>query len=129
MAERDLMWKWIEALPFAVPGSRPFRRNIVNVEAIGGWRAVAGIKGQCDVQVMLKGGRVVEVETKARRGKLEPKQEVWRDFCLAWEIPWMCLIEKKGETPDATVLRWIEEFRAIYQGLPATITFPLVRAR
>jgi hypothetical protein len=112
------MWKLIEAIPFALPGARPFRRAVHNVEARSRhsgktFRAIAGIAGQADVYVYFKGGRCIEIETKARAGRLEPEQIAWRDFCSSWEIPWLMLIEKKGETPDETVTRWLAEIRAL----------------
>ena len=113
LTETQLLYKMLEAAPFALPGMRIFRRNIVNVETKGGWRARAGIKGQSDAYAICRGGRIIEIETKARTGRLSREQKAWRDFCLEWEIPYLTLIEKKGESPDETVLRWLAEIRAL----------------
>jgi hypothetical protein len=118
MTEGDLMWKFIQSVPWAIPTARPFRRSILNVEAINKrtgehFRAKAGVEGQCDIYLLLRGGRIVEVETKARRGVLSPAQRAWRAFCLEWGIPHIVLQEKRGETPDETVNRWLGEIRAV----------------
>ena len=121
--EDPLMWKLIESIPFAIPGARPFRRTVHNVHAVGKtgghFRAVAGVDGQADVVVYLKGtgGRVVEVETKARDGRLRPEQKVWRDWCAEWGVPWLCLKEGRDETPEQTVLRWLGELAALVRGM------------
>lgn len=107
------MWKLLQAAPYALPNMRLFRRVVVNVEAKQGFRVRAGVKGQCDIYAIARGGRILEVETKARRGVLSPAQLAWQAFCLGWGVPHIVLIEKRGETPDETVNRWLGEIRAV----------------
>jgi len=111
MTETDLMWALVRAIPHAIPDARPFRRAVFNVRAEQGFRAKAGVPGQCDLYVYVKPGRIIEVETKARRGVLSPRQRVWQAFCHEWGVPHVVLKERNGETSDATVARWVGEIR------------------
>jgi hypothetical protein len=117
MTETQLLAKLLQAAPFALPTMRIFRRQVLHVEAVGRdgrhFRVAAAAKGQCDAYALARGGRCIEIETKALRGKLRPEQEAWRDFCRSWEIPWLMLQEARGETPDETVTRWLSEIRAL----------------
>jgi hypothetical protein len=117
VTELDLMWTLVTELPKALPNVRPFRRQVVNVEAKQGFRVRAGVPGQCDLYLLVRGGRIVEVETKARRGVLSGAQKQWRDFCETWQIPHLVLAERADDSPEATVARWIEEIRAVVSGL------------
>lgn len=68
-----------------------------------------GIKGQADVQAVLRGGKIIEMELKALGGSLTPEQKVWRDFCASWGVPWLLLKPLKFEKPVETVARWCDE--------------------
>ncbi len=118
MGELDLMWLLLKEAPAALPDLRLFRRAVVNVEAKHGFRVKAGIPGQCDIYAIQKGGRIYEIETKARRGGLSPAQKQWRAFCFSWDIPHLVLTEGKGETAEATVSRWLQEIRTITRNAP-----------
>ena len=123
MTELDLMWLFMAAIPKAIPTARPFRRTVVNVEAKSketgrSFRVRAGIQGQSDIYVLVKPGRIVEVETKARRGVLSPAQKSWQSFCLSWGIPHLVLRELPQETAEQTVSRWVEELRACIRNAP-----------
>ena len=114
MSEHDLLALFIREAPKALPNLRVFRRNIINrVVMIEGRKVhlVNGIPGQGDAYALLKGGRHVEIETKAARGTMRAGQERWRGFCAAWQIPHLTLKARKGETAAVTVDRWIEELR------------------
>jgi hypothetical protein len=119
--ENQLLAKLLEAAPFALPNLRLFRRQVLHVEAIGRdghrFRVAAAAKGQCDAYALLRGGRCIEIEAKARAGRLRPDQEAWRDFCRAWEIPWLMLKQEKGETGDETIVRWLVEVGTLARGL------------
>jgi hypothetical protein len=110
-SETDLLWQLIKEAPVSLPDVRVFRRNILNVATVQGFRAVNGIKGQADAYALARGGRHIELETKAARGAMRDAQERWRAWCVGWEIPHLVLKAGKRETPDATVRRWIEELR------------------
>ena len=118
MTELDLMWRFMAAIPKAIPTARPFRRTVVNVEAKQGFRVRAGIQGQSDIYVLVKPGRIVEIETKARRGVLSPAQKSWQSFCLSWGIPHLVLRELPQETAEQTVSRWVEELSACIRNAP-----------
>lgn len=108
-SETDLLHLFIERVPFVLPNLRVFRRNVINVEAKGGYRVRNGIAGQADAYAIRKGGLHVEIETKAARGKLRTAQVAWRGWCHAWGVPHLILQARLGETSDATVQRWIAE--------------------
>ncbi len=112
MTETDLLNLLIERAPHALPHVRIFRRNILNVETKLGFRARNGIKGQSDAYAYTRGGKVVEIETKAARGTLAEAQKAWRTFCETWGIPHLVLRARPNEQPDDTVARWIEELRS-----------------
>lgn len=109
--ETDLLHLLIQRVPMTLPEVRVFRRNIINVEAKGGFRVRNGIKGQADAYAIVRGGRHVEIETKAARGTMREAQELWRTFCLTFGIPHLVLRAAKDESADSTVARWIEELR------------------
>ncbi len=113
MNETDLLWLFIQRVPQAIPGAHIERRNIINGARIGktDYRISNGMKGQCDSFAVLPGARHVECETKAPDGRLRPPQRRWRDRCLALGIPWLLLRIYENETPEMTVVRWVEMLR------------------
>jgi hypothetical protein len=100
------------AATLALPHVRLFRREILKA-TIEGRHVRAGLKGQCDLYGIVRGGLHVEVETKALGGRLRPEQKVWREWCERGEVPYLLLTVPKGEEPDATVTRWVSELRAL----------------
>lgn len=120
MNETDLLHVMIERVPFAIPDARMFRRNIINVTATAQgrtWRARNGVVGQADAYVLLRGGRHVEVETKAATGTMREAQLKWQSFCRAFRIPHLELRAEKNETPEATVERWVEVLRLTVESI------------
>lgn len=116
MSEHDLLALFIRQAPKAIPSVRVFRRNIINrTVTIEGRRVHLhnGIPGQGDAYALLKGGRHVEIETKAAKGTMREAQERWLDFCEAWQVPHLVLRAKRDEPADTTVTRWIEELRGV----------------
>lgn len=111
MNETDLLHRFIERVPHALPYVRVFRRNVLNVQTIQGFRARNGTKGQADAYALVLGGRHVEIETKAARGVMADAQIAWRAFCDTFRVPHLVLRARKGEPADATVARWIDELR------------------
>jgi hypothetical protein len=112
MNETDLLHLFIAAAPHTLPDVRVFRRNIINVETIHGFRARNGIAGQADAYAIFRGGRHVELETKAARGTMRKAQIAWRAWCERWQVPHLVLRAVKGEQPSDTVVRWIAELGA-----------------
>jgi len=113
MNETDLLHLFIERVPHSLPDVRVFRRNIINVETVHGFRARNGVKGQADAYAIVRGGRCVEIETKAARGVLQQAQRNWRAFCASFGVPHLVLRAAKGEEPSATVGRCIAELQAV----------------
>jgi hypothetical protein len=116
LSETDLLHIFIERAPHVLPHVRVFRRNVINRTVTEGDRKFTlknGIKGQADAYALIRGGRHVEIETKAARGAMREAQERWRDFCLAFAIPHLILKAKKDEAPVVTIERWVEELREI----------------
>jgi hypothetical protein len=110
VSEADLGAMLCLAFPGVFPRLRIFRRTVLNVETVDGWRARAGVKGQADYYIM--GKRVhVEVETKAipRASKWYKEQLAWRALCSQLEIPYLIARALPGETPDETVAKWLVE--------------------
>ena len=114
----------------AIPHLRLFRRNILRLKMTdrrGKDRMViAGIPGQGDLYGYIWGGRVIEIELKAKNGRLSPEQRAWRDWCQAGQIPWLCLWPWPGETREETVRRWVVVI-ALFAGPPnGTLSEPIV---
>lgn len=133
--ESDLMRAYIEAIPFAIPRMRVFRRNIMAAHLEGGHFVRAGIPGQCDLYGFIGGmaaevrnlaGEVIgtaprlhrpaipiEIECKSATARWTDQQKKWRAFCEEWRIPYLALVARKDETPGQTVNRWVDETREI----------------
>lgn len=115
MNELELMRAFMAEVPCALPDVRVFRREIVNATVSKGGRHFhmkAGIKGQADLFAYVRGGRVVELEMKAAKGRMLDEQKAWREFCASWGVPHLVLRAKTGEHPATTIERWIGELRA-----------------
>jgi hypothetical protein len=120
---RELLYEAGRALPHV----RLFRRNVLRLKVIdprtGKDRmVVAGIAGQCDLYFYVFGGRCGEVEIKSQKGRLTPEQRAWRDWCLAAQIPWMCLWPWPNEAPERTVRRWVGAIRLMAGPAPTPTT-------
>lgn len=96
----------------ALPHVRLFRREILRA-VIQGRRVRAGIVGQADLWGVVQGGLHLELEIKALGGALSHEQILWRDWCLRSRVPWALLEPREGETPEATVERWVDEVRLL----------------
>lgn len=106
---------------FRHPRARLFRRNIIDTPVQDlhtghVWQAKAGIKGQCDVEIRMRGGMSVEVEFKAQKGKRTPEQEAWRAFCVGWGIPWVQLEALDGDDAG-TIAKWTRELNEFLKGV------------
>jgi hypothetical protein len=112
MTELDLQRELLIAAPRELPTLRLFRRNIVNATSAFGVRMRAGIKGQCDLYGVVRGGRHLEIELKSATGSLRAEQKAWRAWCVQWGVPYALLEGSKLETTEETVGRWLSELRA-----------------
>ncbi len=110
--ETAIQGELLKAAPFVLKDLRMFRRNILRVK-IEGRVIKVGIKGQCDIYGIVRGGRHIEVEVKWIGGTLRPDQKVWRDWCIAMGVPWILLQTRAEETQEQNVARWIEELRIL----------------
>lgn len=118
MIETDLVKLWVARVPFVIPNTRVFIRTIIDrVVQIDGRdvRLRANEPGQGDVWALVKGGRHIEIEAKAARGKMREAQERWQEFCAAWGVDHLVIRARKGETPNETIERWCEELRAVVE--------------
>jgi hypothetical protein len=116
LSETDLLHLFIARVPFALPHVRVFRRPIINALASAGGRSFrikSGITGQADAYAIIKGGRHVEIETKAARGRMAEAQSAWRSFCEDFAIPHLVLRADGDEHPDAIVERWINQLSEV----------------
>lgn len=130
--ESDLMRAYQEAIPYALPHVRVFRRNIMAAHLSGGHYVKAGIPGQCDLYTYVRRKAcpvdsaceyplpcpycmafAIETECKSATAEWTPKQKAWRAFCEEWRIPYLALEAKRDETPGQTVNRWVDETREL----------------
>lgn len=95
-----------------LPSLRLFRRNTGLIRVPHGvFRA--GIPGQCDLYGIDRQARHYEIEVKGVRTQFTLEQMTWRDWCLAWGVPWLLLRVGKLEAPAETIERWMTELRAL----------------
>ena len=95
-------------IPYRLPTLRLFRRNNATVRIEG--RVVKfGIKGSPDFYGVVDGGKHVEVELKASRGRLSPEQKVFRSWCVEHRVPYVNPTARADETIEQTVERWCDE--------------------
>jgi hypothetical protein len=111
--ETDLVKLWIEKIPYRLPNCRAFRRAVVDDISMRGHRIIAGVEGQADVYVYVKGGTVVEVEAKMAKGRMREAQIAWAAWCKLWGINHLVVRALAGEEATATVDRWVEELRRV----------------
>lgn len=98
--------------PRELPNLRLFNRPVLRVRLLDPDRTFQyGIKGQCDVYGLARGGLHIELELKTATGTMKPKQLAWQAFCLEWDIPHLVLQARVGESVEETVERWCEEIR------------------
>jgi|HubBroStandDraft_1064217.scaffolds.fasta_scaffold72637_2 hypothetical protein len=118
-SEGDLGAMFAMAVPLAIPDATAFRRTIIRGKMAAGWYARANLPGQADYWVLVKGGLHVEVETKAAAESgnkaVRKAQEEWRLFCVSQEIPYMRPKALRGEDPNETVRRWVDELRVLIE--------------
>ncbi len=120
MIETDIVRLFVLRVSRDLPDARAFIRTIVDrvVEIEGRKvRLISGIPGQGDVDVFLRGGRRIEVEAKAARGKMREAQERWQAFCHDFAIPHLVVRARKGEAPEETVTRWVAELRDLVESV------------
>ena len=119
MNETDLLMLALARIPFIIQGARGFRRAVVEGEMVSrraGSKGVAktfyvraGTPGMCDAWVYAPGGVVVEIEAKSKTGRDRDAQIVWRDMCARLGIGHIVWRERKGDSPQETVERWVAE--------------------
>jgi hypothetical protein len=109
MLEGDYQRALLARVSLEFRDHRFFRRNVGLIK-LDDRMFRASIPGQCDLYVVGRGGWHGEVEIK-RYGKLESSQVAWRDWCLAWHVPWLLLSVDKAEAPTETIVRWAGTLR------------------
>lgn len=111
--ESQLQVKLLIEAPTRLPALRLFRRNVGAAKMHGNFVVQFGIKGQCDLYGLTRGGRHVEVELKSSKKYLSSEQKAWQAWCAEWEVPHVVLKAKEGETVDQTVSRWCLELEGM----------------
>ena len=112
--ERDLKSALLLAAPRELPNLRLFTRQVMRVRLLDPDRTIPiGIRGQCDLYGLCRGGLHIELELKTATGVLSPKQVAWQAFCLEWQIPHLVLKARSGESVEETVKRWCDEIREL----------------
>ncbi len=99
---RELLYESARTIPWV----RLFRRNVLRLR-VDDRMVISGVKGQCDLYGLVFGGAHLEIEVKSQNGRLTHEQRAWRDWCLAGQIPWLCLWPWQNETKEETVQRWV----------------------
>jgi hypothetical protein len=130
MKEIPLMRELLYEAARAMPWVRLFRRNVLKLKVIDARTqkdrmVIAGIAGQSDLYFYTYGGRCGEVEIKSQNGRLSPEQRVWRDWCQAGQIPWLCLWPWPGETKEETVARWVSVIAMVAGSANGTLSNPV----
>ena len=120
LSETEIGLLWLRAVPVALPHVRVFRNSVVRGTVSGrglrpDWYASAGIEGHGDA-FWIAPPRMYEnyygqVEWKAKGGRMGASQMHWRTYCEPRGIPYLVMRVAKGEEPDQTVERWIDELR------------------
>jgi hypothetical protein len=124
MHESTLLALLLRIAPRELPDLRLFRRTVMRVRIPGSLDRIpgpgatdrtvqVGIKGQCDVYGLVRGGGHLELELKGPHTTVTAHQKRWAAFCHLWGVPHLLLRARAGETPEATVARWVEEIRKI----------------
>lgn len=102
------------AAPRALPHLRLFVRQVMRVKLHDPDRTIAvGVRGQCDLYGLARGGLHIELELKTADGVMSDKQLAWQAFCHRWEVPHLVLQARSGEGVEETVGRWCEEIQSM----------------
>jgi len=114
MPERDLKSALLLTAPRELPNLRLFNRPTMRVRLLDPDRTIqVGIRGQCDLWGVTRGGLHIELELKAAAGRLTQPQLAWQAFCAEWRVPHLVLQARSEESVQETVRRWCGEIRAI----------------
>lgn len=115
--ESILQQRLLEAAPQQFPNLRLFRRNIGEAKMRGGHTVKFAINGQADLYGITKNGRHLEIELKSAGKKLKPDQERWQSWCKEWNIPHLVLTQRREESHEETVGRWLWEINDMLNSL------------
>src|SRR5260370_41012644 len=113
-SESELLAALLIAAPRHIPTLRLFRRQVHRIQQ-GNIFLRAGVRGQCDLYGVLRGGRHIEIELKTQNGRLSPAHRQWQTWCLGWGVPHLVLSERPGESVDGTVARWGSEIVSLLE--------------
>lgn len=118
VSETDLLFLFLAEAPKCLPTVRVFRRTILTRQEMkAGYFVSAGVPGQCDAYAYVRGGAIIELETKAYKGRMREAQARWRAFCQEWGVPHLVLRAGKGEPAETTVARWVSELKACVESI------------
>ncbi len=85
--ESRLQAKLLLEAPKRFADMRLFRRNVGAATMASGITVHFGIKGQCDLYGVIRGGKIIEVELKGVGKNLKPDQRNWASWCAEWGDP------------------------------------------
>jgi hypothetical protein len=116
-------------MPHALPHVRLFYRNIIDRHVIDPrthreYQLKSGSPGMADLYGHARASPwpiPIEIELKTWDGRQSKEQRAWQAFTTMMKIPYLLLRQKKGETTDQTVSRWIQEVKALLTSIQAEI--------
>ena len=119
LTEQTLRERFLVEAPKAIPTLRLFYRNIIDqrVERNGrSYSLKSGTAGMADLFGFDRRGSPaipVELELKAWNGVQSKEQIAWMTFVTTMKIPFLLLRQKRTETTEQTVSRWLTEVEAM----------------
>ena len=120
LTEATLRQRLMIEAPRAIPNLRLFYRNIIDqrVERNGrSYSLKSGTPGMADLFGFYRtraGPAIpIELELKAWNGVQSKEQIAWMTFVTMMTIPFLLLRQRKTETTDQTVSRWLTEVEAL----------------
>jgi hypothetical protein len=119
--ETQAQQEFLLLAPERMPRVRLFRRQVMVAQTDGRWMK-AGIKGQCDLYGLLRGGGHIEIELKSYGGTLSKEQIRWQAFCSSWGVPHVVLRGELNEAPEAASVRWCGALNAFLGEIGARAT-------
>jgi hypothetical protein len=112
ISESELLAALLLQTPRSIPSLRLFRRQVHRISQ-GSIYLRAGVKGQCDLYGIVRGGKHIELELKSQNGRLSPAQRQWQAWCLEWKVSHLVLQALPDESIDQTVARWCGEISSL----------------
>lgn len=94
------------------PDVRFLIRNVGKF-VVGEHRVRVGIKGQADIEGILRGGRHIEIELKNIHTPQTAEQKAWQAWCTTWGIPYLLLRAESEDPFDDWLVRTYEFLKTV----------------